>query len=308
MEGVMDPLMRDLLSQIGGYDLCVTEFIRVVDQCLPERVFYRFCPELYQDGKTSSGTPVRVQLLGQHPDYMGENAHVACKLGSPGVDLNFGCPAKTVNKSQGGASLLKHPELIYEVVNAVREAVPYALPVSAKIRLGWEDTSLLEETVDAIHQAGATELVVHARTKAQGYKPPAHWHELKRVVAMAGMPVIANGDIFSREHALACMKASGCHRLMVGRGALALPNLAQTLTGQQAPMDWPALLLLLRRYADYEVAGDKGKYFANRLKQWLVHLKNQYTQADQLFVKVRALRRSDEVIHVLEEVMRDAGI
>ena len=105
MEGVVDHLMRDMLTRVGGYDQCVTEFVRVVDQKLPKKTFYRLCPELHHGGKTPSGVPVRVQLLGQHPQWLAENAETAIELGSPGVDLNFGCPAKTVNKSKGGAVL-----------------------------------------------------------------------------------------------------------------------------------------------------------------------------------------------------------
>ncbi|WP_445947025.1 tRNA-dihydrouridine synthase, partial [Shewanella sp.] len=107
MEGVVDPLMRDILSKINPYDLLVTEFVRVVDQLLPEKVFYKLCPELRQQGMTSNGTPVRVQLLGQEPQCMAENAVRAIELGSNGVDVNFGCPAKMVNRSKGGAILLQ---------------------------------------------------------------------------------------------------------------------------------------------------------------------------------------------------------
>ena len=115
MEGVIDHIMRHLLTAQGGYDLCITEFVRIVDQKLPERVFYRLCPELYDGAKTPSGTPVKIQLLGQHPNWLAENAQVATSLGSPGIDLNFGCPAKAVNKSKGGAVLLKEPETLFAI-------------------------------------------------------------------------------------------------------------------------------------------------------------------------------------------------
>jgi len=124
MEGVVDHLMRDMLTRLGGFDLCITEFVRVVDQLLPRRVFTRLCPELLTGGKTSSGVPVRVQLLGQEPAWLAENAARAVALGSPGIDLNFGCPAKTVNKSKGGAVLLKETETLYQIAKAVRAAVP----------------------------------------------------------------------------------------------------------------------------------------------------------------------------------------
>ena len=117
MEGVLDSLMRKLLCEINSYDLCIAEFIRVVDALVPIKTFYKICPELLKNGYTGNNTPVRVQLLGQHPEWMAENALRALELGSHGIDINFGCPAKTVNKSQGGAVLLKEPEKIYQILS-----------------------------------------------------------------------------------------------------------------------------------------------------------------------------------------------
>ena len=181
MEGVADAPMRSLLTQVGGYDLVISEFIRIVDQLLPKRVFYRLCSELNHQCRTPAGTPVRLQLLGQHPQWMAENAVRAIDLGSRGVDINFGCPAPMVNKSNGGAALLKQPDVIYQVVAAVRQAVDSSKPVSAKIRLGWDDKSRCVEIAQAIAAAGATELTVHARTKEEGYRPPAHWQYIKQI-------------------------------------------------------------------------------------------------------------------------------
>ncbi len=138
MEGVLDSLVRELLTEVNDYDLCITEFLRVVDQCLPVKSFYRLCPELHHASRTPSGTLVRVQLLGQYPQWLAENAARAVELGSYGVDLNCGCPSKLVNGSGGGATLLKDPELIYQGAKAMREAVPAHLPVTVKIRLGWD--------------------------------------------------------------------------------------------------------------------------------------------------------------------------
>ena len=137
MEGVVDHLMREMLTEIGGFDLCITEFVRVVDQLLPRRVFTRLCPELLQGGKTLAGTPVRVQLLGQEPNWLAENAARAVELGSPGIDLNFGCPAKTVNKSKGGAVLLRETEQLYRIVSAVRAA--FTATAKAKIEGSWSE-------------------------------------------------------------------------------------------------------------------------------------------------------------------------
>ncbi len=301
MEGVVDHLMRDMLTRVGGFDLCVTEFVRIVDQKLPQKTFYRLCPELHEGGKTPSGVPVRVQLLGQHPQWLAENALTAVELGSPGVDLNFGCPAKTVNKSKGGAVLLQYTELLHDIVKAVREAVPAHLPVTAKIRLGFEDKSLAIDNAVAIDEAGASELVVHARTKTEGYRPPAYWDWIKKIRANTRLPVIANGEIWTYEDARRCQEMSGCNDVLIGRGALAMPNLARHIRDNEAPMSWPELAQLLIDYSGYEIYGDKGRYYPNRLKQWCGYLKRQYPQAEVLFDNIRRLQKADEIVAVLQQ-------
>ncbi len=303
MEGVVDALMRDMLTRIGGYDLCITEFIRVTDQKLPSRVFTRLCPELLTGGKTAAGTPVRVQLLGQDPHWLAENAVRAVELGSPGVDLNFGCPAKTVNKSRGGAVLLKETEQLYRIVKAVREAVPAVLPVSAKIRLGYDDTSLTLDNAAAIASAGANMLTVHARTKSDGYRPPAYWPWIARIKQQVNIALIANGEIWSAADAALCQQQSDCSDIMLGRGALALPNLAQTIRRGDAIMPWAEVLALLMQYSEFEMCGDKSQYYSNRIKQWFSYLKLQYPQAAALFQQLRVLRNSRDILATLNSAL-----
>ncbi|MBU2894875.1 tRNA dihydrouridine(16) synthase DusC [Colwellia sp. D2M02] len=299
MEGVLDHLMRDLLTRVGNYDLCVTEFVRVVDQVISERAFYRYCPELKEADAygctTPAGTPVRVQLLGQYPQYMAENAAKVIELGSSGVDINFGCPAKTVNKSRGGAILLKDPDNLYQIVKAVKEAVPADTIVSAKIRLGYEDKSLAIENAQAVEAAGANQLTVHARTKLEGYKPPAHWHWIAKIKNEISIPVIANGDIWSLEDAKKCREVSGCKDIMVGRGALTIPNLGKVIKQESEVMPWLEVQRLLLAYTEFETHGDKSKYYPNRIKQWLKYLKNHYSQADDLFSEIRTLKTAADI-------------
>jgi tRNA-dihydrouridine synthase C len=305
MEGVVDHLMREMLTQIGGYDLCITEFVRVVDQKLPARVFTRLCPELLQGGKTRAGIPVRVQLLGQEPHWLAENAARAVELGSAGVDLNFGCPAKAVNKSRGGAVLLKETETLYRIVKAVRDAVPAQFPVSAKIRLGYDDTSLALDNAKAIAEAGASSLAIHARTKSDGYRPPAYWPWIAKIKQQVKIPLVANGEIWNAEQALLCQQQSQCQDIMLGRGALAMPNLARHIRDQTAPLPWPEVLALLMHYSEFEITGDKGKYYANRVKQWFSYLKLQYPEAQQLFSQLRLLTKSRDILQLLEQQRSD---
>jgi tRNA-dihydrouridine synthase C len=134
---VLDSLVRELLTEVNDYDLCITEFLRVVDQLLPVKSFYKLCPNS-SSKPHAFRHPRPCSCWGQYPQWLAGNAARAVELGSWGVDLNCGCPSKLVNGSGGGATLLKDPELIYRGAKAMREAVPDHLPVTVKIRLGWD--------------------------------------------------------------------------------------------------------------------------------------------------------------------------
>lgn len=302
MEGVLDHLMREILTDINDYDLCVTEFVRVVDQLLPEHVFYRLCPELKQGSKTKSGVPVHIQLLGQDPDWMAENAVRAAELGAKGVDINFGCPAKLVNKSKGGAALLQHPELIHRVVKACRDALPQHTPLTAKIRLGWENPNDCFEIVDAIQNAGANELTVHARTKTDGYKASEiKWSYIDEIRKRFHIPLIANGEIWNFADGQACIETTGVESVMVCRGAFNIPNLGNVVKHNQAPMPWHDVIKLLLLYSQYEIKGDKGLYYPNRVKQWFSYLRQQYPQADTLFREIRTFNQAAPIVEKIKD-------
>lgn len=305
MEGVVDYAMRELLTASGHYDLCITEFVRVVDQVYRPAFFRKICPELdpelNQGGTTRAGTPVRVQLLGQHADWMAENAAVAADLGSCGIDINFGCPAKTVNRHRGGAILLQEPETLYKIVKAVRDAVPGDQPVSAKMRLGYATADLALDCAHAIESAGANMITVHARTKMEGYKPPAHWHIIDDMRRHISIPVTANGDIWSRPDAENCRRVSGCDDIMIGRGALCLPNLASVIKVNAAPMPWKEACDILILYACFSRPSQQRGYLPSRIKQWFSYLKRHYQQAHILFEKIKRLRQLDDIITLIRQ-------
>lgn len=284
MQGVLDPFVRNLLTSVNDYDLCISEFVRVVDQKLPKKAFYRLCPELHNGGLTPSGTPVRVQILGQHPEWLAENARLAIELGSHGVDLNCGCPSKTVNGSNGGAMLLKAPDLIYRATKAIREAVPSEQVVSVKVRLGWDSSEHCFEIADAVAQGGANELTVHGRTKVDGYRAERiNWQAIGEIQKRLSIPVIANGEIWDFESAKKCQEITACNALMIGRGALNTPNLSRVVKFNEPKMAWADVLKLLFRYVNMENEQDTGFYHVARIKQWLRYLDKEYPQAVELF-------------------------
>ena len=305
MEGLLDFVLRDILTRVGGIDRCVSEFIRITDQLLPERVFQRIVPELHHGGRTPAGVPVRAQLLGSDPQCMAENAARLATLGPHGIDLNFGCPAKVVNRHGGGALLLETPETVGAIVRAVRRAVPLDMPVSAKMRLGYLDDSLAVENAIAICESGADELVVHGRTKAQGYTPPAYWGRIADIRAAVHIPVVANGEIWTVEDALQCMAESGCSMIMLGRGAVVDPGLALAIQAfRSAPpgtttssasdaVTWTMLLPLLAEFWHIVCTQLEPRQRAGRLKQWLNFMRRRFPEAQAAYQQLRTATDDD---------------
>ena len=294
MEGLLDHMLRDVLTRVGGIDRCVSEFIRITDRLMPNRVFTRIVPELLNGSLTPAGVPVRAQLLGADPVCMAENADKLAALGPAGIDLNFGCPAKCVNRHRGGAVLLDEPELIAQIVSAVRRAVPAGMPVSAKMRLGYMDASRTLECAQAMVDAGAEELVIHARTKADGYKPPAYWERIAEVRAAVKVTVVANGEVWTPADAQACLAQSGCDALMLGRGMVADPGLALAIRRPGVePLSWAQLLPLLRDFWGLVHLNLPAKHQAGRLKQWLHYLRRRYPEADEAYLRVRTINEPD---------------
>ena len=306
MEGVIDHHLRDILTRIGGYDHCVTEFIRVTDQLLPEHIFHRLCPELTRGCQTASGTPVTIQLLGGVAEAMAENAQRAVELGATAIDINFGCPSRFVNRKAGGAVLLKQPERLFKITAAVSKAVPIDILVSAKTRLGYESTDLALENSLAVEAANASFITVHARTKVDGYTHPARWEWLGKINAALSIPMVANGDINSVDDFLRCREISGCEHFMLGRGAVTQPDLARQITAAQAqitatPMHWNEVSDLIRVLARAMQTQPhiEVKNILGRLKQWLVFLKKHYPEAVALFAefrRVNQIAQADELL------------
>ena len=309
MEGLLDHGLRTVLTRVDGVDRCVSEFIRITDQLLPVRSFTRVVPELLHGSRTASGVPVRPQLLGSDPVCLAENAARLATLQPAGIDLNFGCPAKTVNRHRGGVVLMDEPELMHAIVAAVRRAVPAHIAVSAKMRLGIDDDSRALECAQAVEAGGAGELAVHARTKAQGYRPPAYWESIAAVRERVRLPVIANGDIWTVEDALRCRAVTGCTQLMLGRGLVRRPALARVIRQRDAgvandradldptvaALPWPQVVPLLAEFWQDVCGRVERRHRAGRLKQWLNYLRHAYAEAQQAFDALRLVSEPEAI-------------
>lgn len=307
MEGLADYVLRDVLTGIGGFDGCVSEFVRVTGSLLPSRVYEREAPEVLDGAHTPSGTPMVIQLLGSDPEWMALNAAHAATLSPHGIDLNFGCPAKVVNQHGGGAMLLADPEQLNRIVSAVRAAVPAGIAVTAKMRLGVSDTSLAIDCATALAEGGAASLVVHARTRDHGYRPPAHWEWIARIDAAVDVPVVANGEVWTVADWERCRAVSGCADVMIGRGAVSDPFLALRIRGlmDRSPSDgeWQHVLGHVAGYLRKLQDRVGSRHEHGRVKKWLSYLQRTWPQAAELHAAIRRVHDSHEILEVIERAL-----
>ena len=292
MEGLVDEPMRELLTGVGGIDWCVSEFMRVSERLLPASAYRKLCPEMDAGWRTPAGTPLRLQLLGSDPIALADNAALAASLGAPVVDFNFGCPAKTVNKSRGGAILLREPELLYSIACESRRSLPDDVPLTAKMRLGYDSPEPALDCARALADGGASMIVVHARTKVEGYRPPAHWEWVARIQEVVPVPVYANGEIWTVEDWQRCREVSGAQHVMLGRGLIACPDLAVQIRAAASgapvePLGWDAVSGLVRDFWRRTRHVYPPRYTSGRLKQWLAQLRRNYPEAGALFEQLR---------------------
>lgn len=312
MEGVMDHTMRNLLSKIGGMDYLVSEFIRVTQHPIPITAFKRLVPENTTQARTAHNHPVHTQLLGSNAELMAESALNAIRAGATHIDVNFGCPAKRVNGHGGGSVLLQTPDTLYSIMNAIRITLPNEIPLSAKIRLGFEDEALLFDNVAAIEAAGVSTLTIHGRTKKDGYKPPARWEKIGEIQDKTNMTVVANGDIVDIESLLRCQSITGCQHFMIGRGSLNNPfvfqQIREQLNGHVSTIDRTLLKTLFASYSTELQKYCNDTDTLGRLKQWCGHLRFGFEEIQENLHTLRRCKSTYEIIKTFEDIIARTDI
>ena len=198
--------------------------------------------------------PVSMQIFGSDPEAIAIGAKVVEKAGAPIVDINMGCPVKKVVSSGDGSALMKTPDLAMKVAEAAVKAVQ--IPVTVKLRLGWDDTSInVVDMARRMESVGVSAVAVHGRTREQMYSGQANWDYIKEVKEALTIPVIGNGDVNSPESAKALLECTGCDAMLIGRAAQGNPWLFQQIkdyleTGhyRQNPTGPERIAMLLRHY------------------------------------------------------------
>ena len=312
MEGVADAPMREVLTKVGGYDECFSEFIRVTDDVLPYKTLLRDVPELSNDAKTKSGTNVRVQFLGDNKETLAMSAKRAIELGAKSIDMNFGCPSRFVH--HGGAMLLKEPELLHDIVASLIDAISGKAHLSIKIRSGFSNKDEAPNIVKAIAQDGVDEIIIHARTRKDLYKEDAlDWSLIKDLHSLSNnINIVANGDICSFDDGQRCAGQSLCDRLMIGRAALMIPNIGHVIKENAKVFSSAQTLHTVYEFAETLIShGQHDKAVMDRCKQFLgFGRKNNKVLTDffKIFCKMVVLKDAMLALSSMEKALKDNGI
>ena len=221
MEGVGDKTFRKAMASVGGFDEAVMDFLSV-----PKTAHVKSLAKKYQADEMNP-IPMAAQLMGSVPELMADMAKEVERRGAKRIDLNCGCPSNTVTGNGAGSSLLKNPNLLHTIAKAMCKAV--SVPVTLKMRSGYENTTLFKENLKAAEESGIAFLTLHPRTKIDGYGPPAKWELIAEAKSILKIPVVGNGDILTVQDALNMIKQTNCDALMIGRGSIINPFIFQQI-------------------------------------------------------------------------------
>lgn len=250
-----------------------------------------------------------LQLFGREPEYMAAAANELQDAGFEFIDLNFGCPAPKIAGAGEGSALMKEPELLGRIVRAVADST--RLPVSAKIRAGWDETSLNAVEIARIcEDNGARAITVHARTRTQYYSGKADWSVIRDVKRAVKVPVFGNGDIFAPEDALRMMDETGCDAVMAGRGAQGNPwlfaGIKALVEGRSVPVVTPQMRVeTAKRHfcMERELHGERqGLLEMRKHIAWYVHGLRGASQFRNL---INTLETAEQVIEALDAFMSE---
>ncbi|MBV8153465.1 MAG: tRNA dihydrouridine synthase DusB [Candidatus Eremiobacteraeota bacterium] len=302
MSGVTNRTMRALYKPFG-LGLTVTEFVSA------NALKYGSKRTMEMIDQHGLEKPVSTQLWGDDPLTMARAAAVVRECGADIVDINFGCPAPKVTKTNGGSACLRDPERCEAIMRAVVDAVD--CPVTMKMRLGWSENQMVYVDVAKRAQAvGVRAVTLHARTAKQFYKGSADWEHIARLKQALDIPVIGNGDLDDARVAMARMRDSGVDAIMLGRGTLGNPwlisqirDLMEGREPQPAPSQADRLRFCIVHYRTMVDELGEARAVPQMRKHVALYLKG-IAGAATLRERMMRIDRAAEAIGVIEETIR----
>lgn len=298
MSNITDAAMRRIIARCGKPDVLFTEFVSATGLCSGGREIL-----LHDLTYSEAERPIVAQFFGRDPDEFLRCAALARELRFDGVDINFGCPDRTVLKQGAGSGLIREPALAQEIISAAQEGAA-GLPVSVKTRIGFE-TDEIDSWIPTLLEAAPAALTLHGRTRRQKYKGSADWKAIKRageLARQAGVPFIGNGDIQSYRQGVQRAAESGADGVMAGRAAIGDPWFFNPAK-EKSEQPLPELLEILCEHAElYEqlYAAPGIKSFANVRKHLNCYV-GGFSGAKELRIQLVQASCAADVRHAVEQ-------
>lgn len=296
MANVTDSAFRRIVMECGRPDLFFNEFVSCEGLCSAGR------EKLLKDLQfTKKEKPIIAQFFGSKPEHFYECAQLAKKLGFDGIDINMGCPDRGVEKSGGGAALIKNPELAQKIIKETIRGAD-GLPVSVKTRLGYNKIET-DTWFPYLLNIGLSAITIHGRTRKEMSDVPAHWDEIGKIAQMAkgtGTLIIGNGDIKDLADAKLKAKTYDLDGIMVGRGIFENPWFFNPKVKIDSVTPGQRIKLMLEHIKLFEKLWQGGKHFDVLKKFFKVYISG-FDGAKELRVKLMGAKNRKEVLSIVKE-------
>lgn len=248
--------------------------------------------------------PIALQLFGGNPEVMGEAAKIIEERKPDIIDINFGCPVKKIVRNEAGSALLKEPKRMGRIVKAMVDSVK--LPVTAKIRCGWDENSMpVSEIGKILEDNGVSAIAIHARTRQMQFSGKARWEEIKKLKDAVSVPVLGNGDVRTPEDAQRMLSETGCDMIMIGRGAMGNPWLFNEinrylLTGEtiSRPSYSEVLKVCIDQFEKTVECYGEG-YAANSMKRHIAFYLKGLPASSEVKMSIFNSKKSQQMIDIL---------